>query len=235
MFVLSKEEAFAKLQRQLDQIEDLMRKPSSSPEFTKWHRDTEVAIERIFGQETRHLADFNDISYNLMVFSPDTPDYHFEQAYRDGLELARSVLHSFIDEVREYWRLAASEPKGNALTIVEKLCSRFHLVARQIRARHDSRQTLEIEDEYDVQDLLHALLLIHFDDIRREEWTPSYAGGASRMDFWLKEEQVVVETKKSRKGLGAKEVGDQLLIDIQRYQSHPDCCILFCFVYDPEG
>lgn len=235
MSVLSKEEALAKLQRQLDQIDDLMRKPRFSSEFEKWHRDTEVAIERIFGQGTRHLADFNGISYSLMVFSPDTPDGDFEEAYRDGLESARSVLRSLIDEVQEYWGLVASESKEDALSIVEKLCSRFHLVARQIRARHDDRPTLEVEDEYDVQDLLHALLLLHFDDIRREEWTPSYAGGASRMDFLLKGEQVVVETKKSRKGLGAKEVGNQLLIDIQRYQSHPDCHILFCFVYDPEG
>ena len=42
-----------------------------------------------------------------------------------------------------------------------------------------------MEDEYDVQDLFHALLTIYFEDIRKEEWSPSYAGGASRMDFLL--------------------------------------------------
>ena len=86
-----------------------------------------------------------------------------------------------------------------------------------------------------MQDLLHALLRLNFDDIRPEEWTPSYAGKSARMDFLLKAEQVVVETKKTRKGLDAKELGDQLIIDIQRYQSHPDCKTLFCFVYDPEA
>lgn len=25
------------------------------------------------------------------------------------------------------------------------------------------------------------------------------------------------------------------MVDIQRYQSHPDCETLICFVYDPEG
>jgi hypothetical protein len=86
-----------------------------------------------------------------------------------------------------------------------------------------------------VQDLLHALLLIDFDDIRPEEWTPSYAGSSSRMDFLLKNEQIVIEAKKTRKGLGAKEVGEQLIVDIQKYQAHPDCKTLICFVYDPEG
>jgi hypothetical protein len=122
-----------------------------------------------------------------------------------------------------------------SLDLISRLCLRFHLVARQLRSRHDSRPTLDVEDEYDVQDLLHALLHIHFDDIRREEWTPSYAGGASRMDFLLKGEQTVIETKRSRKGLEAKRLGDELIIDIQRYQSHPDCKCLICFVYDPEG
>ena len=104
-----------------------------------------------------------------------------------------------------------------------------------MRSRHSSRSTLEIEDEYDVQDLLHALLKIHFDDIRAEEWTPSYAGGSSRMDFLLKNEQIVVEVKKTRKNLSDREVGEQLLIDIAKYSRHQDCKILVCFVYDPEA
>lgn len=92
-----------------------------------------------------------------------------------------------------------------------------------------------MEDEYDVQDLLHALLQMNFDDIRPEEWTPSYAGSSSRMDFLLKQEQIVIEAKKTRKTLGAKEVGEQLIIDIKKYRNHPDCKLLICFVYDPEG
>lgn len=123
----------------------------------------------------------------------------------------------------------------NPLTKIEKICNRFHLVANQIRARYDNRSTLDIEDEYDVQDLLHAILKLEFDDIRPEEWTPSYAGKASRVDFLLKKEEIIIEVKKTRKGLTGKEVGDQLLIDIQRYQQHPNCKYLVCFVYDPEG
>ena len=32
-----------------------------------------------------------------------------------------------------------------------------------------------------------------------------------------------------------KDLGDQLIIDVDRYKSHPDCDTLVCFVYDPEG
>jgi hypothetical protein len=89
-------------------------------------------------------------------------------------------------------------------------------------------------DEYDVQDLLGALLKVHFDDVRPEEWTPSYAGNASRMDFLLKNDQLVIEAKMTRKGLDQKEIVNQLAVDILRYQAHQDCKTLICFVYDPD-
>lgn len=119
--------------------------------------------------------------------------------------------------------------------ILTKIFSRFHAVVRQLRNRYSNRNTLNVEDEYDVQDLLHSLLKVDFDDIRPEETTPSYAGGSKRIDFLLKNEKVLVEVKKTRKNLTDKELGEELLIDISTYTSHPDCEKLYCFVYDPEG
>jgi hypothetical protein len=82
---------------------------------------------------------------------------------------------------------------------------------------------------------LHSLLKIYFDDVRPEEWNPSYAGSSTRSDFLLKDEQVIIEVKKTRAGLKAKQLGEQLIIDIAHYKNHPDCKSLYCFVYDPEG
>ncbi|HEY7402402.1 MAG TPA: hypothetical protein VIB39_02690 [Candidatus Angelobacter sp.] len=62
-----------------------------------------------------------------------------------------------------------------------------------------------------------------FKDVRPEEWTPSYAGKSSRMDFIVPSEQIVIEVKKTRAGLGAKQLGDELIIDIARYKSHQSC------------
>ena len=127
------------------------------------------------------------------------------------------------------------DPQVDALEKIELIANRFHTVARQLRHRHADRDTLTISDEYDVQDLFHALLRVFFDDIRDEEWTPSYAGGASRIDFLLKHEQVLVEIKMTRLGLAkGKDVSDQLIIDSERYRVHPDCKMLVAFVYDPQ-
>lgn len=115
------------------------------------------------------------------------------------------------------------------------LFNSFHKMVRALRERYDDRETIDVQDEYDVQDILFAILQLFFEDIRKEEWIPSYAGGASRADFLLKQESVVIEVKKTRKGMRDKELGEQLIIDIEKYKVHPDCKKLICFVYDPEG
>lgn len=45
-----------------------------------------------------------------------------------------------------------------------------------MRNRYSSRPTLDVADEYDVQDLLHSLLILDFEDIRTEGSIPSYSG-----------------------------------------------------------
>lgn len=126
------------------------------------------------------------------------------------------------------------DPQVDALEKIELITKRFKFIARQLQHRHSNRPPFTISDEFDVQDLFHALLRLFFEDIRDEEWTPSYAGGHSRIDFLLKAEQIVIEIKMTRQGLKAKEVSDQLIIDIGRYRVHPDCKVLIAFVYDPE-
>ncbi len=127
------------------------------------------------------------------------------------------------------------EETEKPIQALQRVFSKFHLIARKLRDRYDDRKTLDVNDEYDVQNLLSALLVLYFEDIRPEEWTPSYAGKSSRMDFLLKKEKIVVEVKMTRKGLTDREVGDQLIVDIERYKGHPDCDTLICFIYDPEG
>lgn len=222
------------LRRQVDRSRELSQGEQWSPDCTKWHRDTEVLIQRIFGAGCRHEKDFAGISYSLGCYSSETPDWVFVKAYRRGMETAGQILTSMIEELEEFGSADLEEDKDSRISL-DVLFDRFHLVARQLRSRHAQRDTIEMEDEYDVQDLLHALLHLVSEDIRKEEWTPSYAGGSSRVDFLLKKEKIVIEVKKTRKDLTVREIGDQLLIDIGRYQTHPDCDKLICFVYDPEG
>ncbi|MGE5113053.1 MAG: hypothetical protein ACM3JB_19490 [Acidobacteriaceae bacterium] len=100
--------------------------------------------------------------------------------------------------------------------------------------RRKGAQALSFSTEYDVQDLLHVLLRPWVADIRPEEFTPSYAGSSTRMDVLLPKHKTVIELKFVRDRNHAKRIGDELIVDIDHYQRHPDCSQLWCVVFDPE-
>ena len=198
----------------------------------------------VIGFPTLDFGDFsswktqclNFLESNLPPANPYVTNFKeiMADGYQSEVEAGIGILKSLKDDL-EAGNFDYAEEGYKPLSLIRNLCERFHILVRQLRSRYQNRETLNVQDEYDVQDLLHALLTMNFDDIRAEEYTPSYAGKASRMDFLLKKERIVIETKKTRMGLDAKVLGTQLIEDIDRYQSHPDCDALVCFVYDPEG
>lgn len=157
--------------------------------------------------------------------------------YRHGISLLYETIMAELAKLPwlESKKKSARESAKDSIRQLEQLIKRFHDVVRQLKRRHNGCESLIVKDEYDVQDLLHALLKTIFDDVRPEENSPSYAGASSRIDFLLKKEQIVIEVKMASPTLKDKTVGEQLIIDMKRYQTHPDCKTLVCFVYDPEG
>lgn len=147
--------------------------------------------------------------------------------------LRTAVRRSIHAEVECNW--ARGRENQSAETLVLQICRRFHRMAQQLTARHGERATLVIGDEYDVQDLMHAMLVLFFDDVRPETYTPNYAGSSSRTDFLLWKERIVIEAKMTRKSLSQKDVANQLIVDKARYAADSRCGTLICFVYDPGG
>ena len=156
--------------------------------------------------------------------------YDFVDELNQGLAHLRGHLAS----VKSLKSLTKEQRADLPLIRIRRILSRFDLVANQLKRRRKNKEPYLVEDEYDVQDLLHALLKVDFDDIRKEEWTPSYAGGASKIDFVLKNEGILVEVKKTSKNTREKEIGEQLLVDIAKYKEYPNIRTLICFIYDPE-
>lgn len=103
-----------------------------------------------------------------------------------------------------------------------------------LKNRRRGKQTIGFTDEYDVQDLFHALLKPWVNDIRPEEYTPSYAGASTRMDFLLRKYSIVCELKYVHSHSHSKKVGDEITIDIAHYRRHPNCETLYAVIYDPN-
>ncbi len=154
--------------------------------------------------------------------------YPFDTAFRGPLLEQRQILTEAQRQV---------EGPGEAsrdLLLVERICRHFPEFLEPLANRGRNRQPFIVEDEYDLQVLLEGVLRLFFDDVRPEDFAPERAGGRSRVDFLLKSEQIVIETKMTRPGLGARKLGEELIVDIERYKSHPDCGALVALVYDPE-
>ena len=218
----------------IDDAEQVRRDKTT---FDAWRRKCRTVLSRVFGANSQQSVDLDSVNFRFYGVCHMGDQRPHVQAFESGIEKSKKVLESFIWEIQQFGiPLAASDDDPRrAFKAVQAICLRFHAVVRQLRTRHGGRPTFEVDDEYDVQDLLHALLRLHFDDIRPEEWTPSYAGKSSRMDFLLKKEKTVIEVKKTRKGLDAKQLGEELIIDMAHYRNHPDCNTLICFAYDPEN
>lgn len=131
-----------------------------------------------------------------------------------------------------------SSPPGSpetCLDLVRKICTRFHMIARQLRLRREYRPTIEIEDERDVHDLLYALLRLEFEEIEASEWSPDYALGTTSTTYLIPKDKIIIAAKKTRAGLSAREIAQQVKTDADHYLAQDHCRTFFCFVYDPEG
>lgn len=234
-------ESISILKIRLTGIIGCIRKYTSEPTITAIYSALESALDEndynIILFATKEIdkwykKNISEISSNKYVFN--------KREHKENQETINHIIAELEEHSNEYRSILSELSKKSSGGIVEVegllyLLDRFHQIVIQLRDRYDNRETLDVNDEYDVQDLLHSLLRIYCDDIRPEEWTPSYAGTCSRQDFLLKNENIVIEVKKTRKGLGNRELADQLIIDITRYKEHPDCKTLICFIYDPEN
>lgn len=212
------------LKEHIEQGEQLSADSYDDNRFGTWIRNK----ERL--QEWKRIA--------LMFVQNEYPQHQQTQNFNHIVQ-QRSQLKKDCDELiailKAFNAIQPLNKDADYDGILSLIFNNFHTCARQLKRRHTNKPTIELENEYDVQDLLHALLRLHFEDVRPEEWTPSYAGNSNRMDFLLNNEEIAIEVKMTRKGLEDKEVGEQLIIDIAKYQIHPKCKTLYCFVYDPDG
>lgn len=131
---------------------------------------------------------------------------------------------------------SATEPQKptSVEELLEVLVKGLPRAIQPLAHRRKGATALSFGLEYDIQDLLHAQMRPWIADIRPEEFTPSYAGSSTRMDFLLPSHRLVIEVKRVRDRTHASKIADELIIDIEHYRRHPNADRLWCVVYDPE-
>jgi hypothetical protein len=123
---------------------------------------------------------------------------------------------------------------GGPVALLESLLRRLPLVARQLRARTGSGVPFRIEEQRDLEDLVRALLPIHFDEICLEGRTPHYDTG-TRTDFLLHAGAVALTAKLVGRDRDERRLAAELEEDAAYYQKRTGCRTLVCLLFDLEG
>lgn len=96
-----------------------------------------------------------------------------------------------------------------------------------------ARTAYVIASERDLQDVVYFFLRNLYEDVRREEWVPSSAGDAKRIDLLIPSTETVIELKIVRDRPHAKKIANELRVDLESYHLHPACRNFFGLVWDP--
>ena len=120
------------------------------------------------------------------------------------------------------------------LALLERLLRRLPLLIRQLRWRQGERPPLRVEDERDLEDVVRAVLPLHFDEVRLEGRTPRYSS-RTRTDFFLVPQRIAITVKLGRSDLREPQLTEQWKEDVAYYRDRGGCRMLVGFIYDPEG
>lgn len=218
--------------------------PSDPPDLAHHSKWKEWLFRVGQDPDTDSLLVLGNIIEELMDVSPE------DQERKDIWQSTRQrIVNALETDGLQYFQGGRIIPNGQTpvdvefgrsdqkpTTVDELLSTVVHGLPRAMLPLVQRRKgfpTMSFQSEYDIQDLLHALLRPWISDIRPEEFVPSYAGSNTRMDFLLPKHSIVIETKLVRDQRHGKKIGDELIIDIAHYQAHPSCEKLWCVIYDP--
>ncbi|HSS22144.1 MAG TPA: nucleotide-binding protein [Pyrinomonadaceae bacterium] len=88
---IRKEKAVSLLEKSITKTGEVYSSSSMylSPNFVGWERSTRLSISHVFGDNSRHIEEFNKIDFSKDV--------------RGGYLTARVLLESMLEEIRDYW------------------------------------------------------------------------------------------------------------------------------------
>ena len=109
-------------------------------------------------------------------------------------------------------------------------------VKKITRDRRKGHDFFEINDEYDVQDLLYVMLKALFPKLITEDPAPKVGVTYTKIDLIMREEEIIIEVKMIKQTDSDEKIFiGQLKNDIQSYYLYPYLKELLIFVYDPQN
>lgn len=241
--IVSKDKFKKDLQERISKWKELLNREINSQndfeiletDFSKWNDWNNEYLKQSFNhQDNQYYKDYSH--WWAFVISWDNSIYKKIQDEKEDIKKKINRLDTLLEKVDlipivENIKLEEVKEENHVGNIINTL-NWFHKCAQELRHRHSNRETITLNDEYDVQDLLRSILKISYSDVRAEDYSPSSAWWNSRIDLVLPQEDIIIETKMTSEKLTDKLIWEQIAIDIVRYQNHPNFKTLIVFIYD---
>lgn len=92
-----------KLKAIIDEIDQLVQKnvTSSAPEFQAWRTKVERFLISEYGVNSYEVNEFKKMQYSLTAYVMGTPQSDFIAACKRGLERAKAILSTYLEELEE--------------------------------------------------------------------------------------------------------------------------------------
>lgn len=82
-----------------NKIDNFYTQKRFSPEFNVWKSQAEIILSNIFPDDIRYVDNFKNINYSLYCFTTSTSESEFDEAYRAGLDEAKVLIESYIENL----------------------------------------------------------------------------------------------------------------------------------------
>jgi hypothetical protein len=205
---------------------------SNQDEFCRWKESVAGYTLAALNNDTNHPL------YERMnkLFSDGQNNVPaFRRHYLKPTELAgiESIIENVISLI-ENNNKGISSISVDRVEILTDIFKNFHRFAQQLKIRQNGASPISIEDEYALQDYIHAILRLHFRDVKNEVSQSKYCGKESRIDFALKGERIGIEVKFASENLKDGRLRNQLIEDKEQYIKSSQFDVIIFFIYDPQ-
>lgn len=222
------------LKDDIPRLRDLHPK-SNEHEFTRWKELVVFNILSAIGNDKTHPLYERIENIFSAGSSPDkAPAFRRQYLIPSELAGAEAIIENVISMLEGKINSDMALLDKDKMNILISIFQNFHRFAQQLKDRQNHAKPILIENEYALQDFIHAILRLHFQNVKNEFPLPDYCGKTSRIDFYLKEERIGIEVKYVSENLKADNLRKQLIEDKAQYINSRCFDEIVFFIYDPQ-
>jgi hypothetical protein len=152
------------------------------------------------------------------------------------IEITQAMLGRLDDfENDQEFRTGDFQTVNSDVELAERICSRVRQTCRVLSSRGRGKKGLLVKDEYDVQDILHAILRAYFKYTVVENPISKLAASRStRADLSIKELSLIVEVKFVRSPTDQKRIEQEIAEDLVFYTAWEPLKYLFFVIFGAD-